>query len=167
MIQLTQCPAWSQSLSGGGNVCTCRKQHHICHTEFKLPVTAPPALPQGIWVSLPKVYSTRGSSHLQILRGFFREAGGVLQGRTGSFWVSFPCSQGGWFMRHSWGCRVSPSHERVCGHRLCCKGGGTVNLQGAKYSRRQWTLAPSSHSPGLMSPRFPEDLTYSPGYSAE
>lgn len=37
--------------------------------------------------------------------------------------------------------------------------------RGAKFSRRQWTLAPSPHSPGPMFTKFPVDLTYSPGYS--
>lgn len=75
-------------------------------------------------------------SHLQILRGFLREAGGILQGHIGSFWISFTCSLGGWFMRDSWGCPVSPSHESVHSHSLCCKGGGTVNLQGSQVQQK-------------------------------
>lgn len=47
MIQLTQCPAWPQSLSGGENMCICQKQHSICHTASKVLVPAPADLAQG------------------------------------------------------------------------------------------------------------------------
>jgi len=54
-IQLTQCPTWSQSLSGWEKTCIylCQKHHHISPTVFRLPVTAPPDIARGIqWDSL-------------------------------------------------------------------------------------------------------------------
>lgn len=121
------------------------KQHCICHIVLKLnsvglsvllSVSCPWLPPNCIWISPPKGRCTRGSSHLQILRAFLRGTGGIPQGQNGSFWISFPCSQGGWFMRDSRGCPVSSSHKSVCSYRPCCKGAGTVNPQESQVQQK-------------------------------
>lgn len=148
MIQLTQCPAWPQSLSGGENTCICQKTHCICHTVFKPLVAAPADLPQGLSGTLSSFLSchqiapgflcqrcTAHNSHLQILGASSGKLGESYRD-NGSFWMSFTCSQGGWLMRDSWGCPESSSHKSVCSHRLCCNGGGTVNLQGSQIQQK-------------------------------
>lgn len=88
------------------------------------------------------VYSVSGrnsSSHLQIVIRFLREIRGILQGDLESFLVDFTL-----FLRDSWCPPSSPSyhHKSVCSHRLCCKGGGTVNLHRSQVQQK--TMNPGS-----------------------
>lgn len=99
-------------------------------------------LPNCIWVSPLMVSSAHGrnsSSHLQIVVRFLREIWGIIQGDLGSFSIGFTLP-----MRDSWGPPSSPFYhlKSVCSHRICCKGGGTMNLHGSQVQQK--TMNPGS-----------------------
>lgn len=54
-------------------------------------------------------------------------------------------------------------HKDVCGQGCCCTEQWIYT--GNQFSRRQETLAYSSHSPGLFFTRSPPNLIHGPGYS--
>lgn len=166
MIQLTQCPAWPQSLLGGEKYVYLPKttQYLSCSIQSTCACSSRPC-PGVQWDSLSSFWWGGPGCH--------QFASGFLCSRCTALVAVHNCK----FSGHSSG-KLGASYRDTVGHsewaslahklagsgeimRLsslppikvftATKEEGQWTYRGAKFSRRQWTLAPSSHSPRLMS----------------
>lgn len=144
MIQLTQCPAWPQSLSGGENMCICQKTHFV--TQYSNPLwLLQQTFPRGsvglcppFWAAtrLHLDFSAKGVQHTIHICKFLEHPQGNWGYPTGimghSEWASLAHKVAG-----SWGTReVVLNLPPTKVFAATGKGGGTVNLQGSQIQQK-------------------------------